>query len=141
MLSPFERPHLAPSPTEYPDLAEIRGQEQAKHTLEIAAAGAYSLLFLGPPGTGKSMLANRLPGILPIMTEGEALEEAAVRSVSGCEPFDPRGWPRRPFRAPTTRPRALPWSVVAASVRGKSRWRSIGKRESVSAERSATTPA
>lgn len=100
LLPPFERPYLAPSPTEYPDLAEVRGQEQAKRTLEIAAAGAHSLLLLGPPGTGKSMLANRLPGILPLMTEGEALEAAAVRSVRGREPFDPRDWRRRLFRAP-----------------------------------------
>jgi magnesium chelatase family protein len=87
-------------PADYPDLADVRGQEQAKRALEIAAAGAHSLLFLGPPGTGKSMLASRLPGILPSMTEPEALQAAAVRSVSGREPFHPGTWRQRPFRAP-----------------------------------------
>lgn len=100
LLPPYERPDPGESAMEYPDLSEVRGQEQAKRALEIAAAGAHSLLFLGPPGTGKSMLANRLPGILPGMTEAEALEAAAVRSVSGREPFDPRNWRQRPFRAP-----------------------------------------
>jgi len=100
LLPPFKRPDREHSVIDYPDLKEVRGQEQAKRALEIAAAGAHSLLFLGPPGTGKSMLANRLPGVLPIMTEAEALEAAAVRSVSGREPFDPRTWRQRPFRAP-----------------------------------------
>lgn len=100
LLPAFERPDVAQSPIQYPDLSEVRGQEQAKRALEIAAAGAHSLLFLGPPGTGKSMLANRLPGILPAMTEAEALESAAVRSVSGRELFDPENWRQRPFRAP-----------------------------------------
>jgi len=100
LLPPYERLAPGESAVEYPDLSEVRGQEQAKRALEIAAAGAHSLLFLGPPGTGKSMLANRLPGILPGMTEAEALEAAAVRSVSGREPFDPRNWRQRPFRAP-----------------------------------------
>ena len=71
----------------------------ARRALEIAAAGAHSLLYLGPPGTGKSMLAARLPGILPAMSEQEALESAAIRSVAD-HPFTPETWLQRPFRAP-----------------------------------------
>ena len=82
-----------------PDLADVYGQQQAKRALEIAAAGAHSLLYLGPPGTGKSMLASRLPGILPDMTEQEALESAAIRSVAN-KPFNQRKWLQRPFRSP-----------------------------------------
>ncbi|ROR34414.1 magnesium chelatase family protein [Inmirania thermothiophila] len=81
-----------------PDLADVRGQHQARRALEVAAAGGHSLLLIGPPGTGKSMLAQRLPGILPPMTEEEALEAAAVASAAGC--FDPARWGLRPFRAP-----------------------------------------
>ncbi|MBA1146449.1 YifB family Mg chelatase-like AAA ATPase [Ectothiorhodospiraceae bacterium WFHF3C12] len=83
----------------YPDLDEVRGQHQAKRCLAIAAAGAHSILFMGPPGTGKSMLASRLPGILPPMTDKEALESAAVQSVSGGG-FDPSRWGQRPYRTP-----------------------------------------
>ena len=61
-----------------PDLSDVRGQAQAKRVLEIAAAGGHSLLLVGPPGTGKSMLAQRLPGLLPPLTEDEALEAAAI---------------------------------------------------------------
>jgi magnesium chelatase family protein len=81
------------------DLADVRGQWQARRALEIAASGAHNLLMVGPPGTGKTMLARRLPGILPPMTEQEALESAAVRSIT-ADSFDPSLWGIRPFRAP-----------------------------------------
>ena len=82
-----------------PDLADVRGQYQARRALEIAAGGGHSLLMLGPPGTGKSLLAGRLPGILPEMTEAEALQAATIRSISR-QPVDSRSWKRRAFRAP-----------------------------------------
>ena len=83
---------------DYPDLADVRGQVQAKRALEIAAAGAHSILFAGPPGTGKSMLASRLPGLLPPMTLAAALESAAVLSLAGQ--FSPEAFRRHPYRAP-----------------------------------------
>ena len=82
----------------YPDMREVKGQAQAKRALEIAAAGGHSLLMSGPPGTGKSMLAARFPGILPTMTQQEALESAAMQSLGGT--FDVRQWKTRPYRAP-----------------------------------------
>jgi magnesium chelatase family protein len=81
------------------DLSDVYGQARARRALEVAAAGSHNLLFSGPPGTGKTMLASRLPGILPPMTEDEALEAAAVASVSQAG-LDLAGWRRRPFRAP-----------------------------------------
>jgi len=92
-------PVRAPAGCPVEDLADIRGQQHAKRALEIAAAGGHSLLMVGPPGTGKTMLASRLPGILPPMTEQEALETAAISSISGGG-FDIRHWQQRPFRAP-----------------------------------------
>ncbi|HWZ64688.1 MAG TPA: YifB family Mg chelatase-like AAA ATPase [Steroidobacteraceae bacterium] len=83
----------------YPDLADVRGQGEAKHALEIAAAGAHSLLLIGPPGAGKSLLAHRLPGILPPLSTGEALESAMIASASQ-QGFREANWHARPFRAP-----------------------------------------
>lgn len=83
----------------YPDLDEVFGQQQARRALEIAAAGGHGLLFVGPPGSGKTMLAQRLRGILPPMTPQEALDCAAVASIS-AQGFRVEHWGRRPFRAP-----------------------------------------
>jgi magnesium chelatase family protein len=81
------------------DLCEVRGQAQARRALEIAAAGGHHLLLIGPPGCGKTLLATRLPGILPPMSEAEALETAAIASVS-ARGFDRARWMQRPYRAP-----------------------------------------
>jgi magnesium chelatase family protein len=83
----------------YPDMAEVKGQQAAKRALEIAAAGNHSVLMTGPPGTGKSMLASRFPGILPAMDDEEALATAAIQSL-GVSGFKTEDWKKRPFRAP-----------------------------------------
>ncbi|MEJ6475491.1 YifB family Mg chelatase-like AAA ATPase [Pseudoalteromonas piscicida] len=81
------------------DMAEVKGQEGAKRVLEIAAAGGHNVLFLGPPGTGKSMLAQRLPSIMPLMTDTQALETASIYSILG-KSISQSNWKTRPFRAP-----------------------------------------
>ena len=86
-------------PRQYLDYADVIGQHQAKRALLVAAAGGHHLLMSGPPGTGKSMLAQRFPGILPAMTEQEAIESAAIRSLAGSG-FNPADWRQRPYRAP-----------------------------------------
>jgi magnesium chelatase family protein len=95
-------PRPAPAPTQQqlalPDLRDVKGQTAAKRALEISAAGGHSLLLVGPPGTGKSMLAQRLAGLLPPLTEAEALESAAVLSLAGR--FHPEAWGRRVLRSP-----------------------------------------
>ena len=96
--APVEATRQTGAPTSE-DLCDVRRQYAARRALELSAAGSHNLLMLGPPGTGKTMLATRLPGILPPMTEAEALESAMVRSVSALG-FDPGYWGVRPFRAP-----------------------------------------
>ncbi len=91
-------PNTTPHAPDYPDFADVKGQAATKRALEVAAAGGHSVLLAGPPGTGKSMLAARFPGILPGMDDHEALEAAAVASLNGG--FRQEHWRRRPFRAP-----------------------------------------
>ena len=87
-----------PLPPSIPDFADVKGQVLAKRAMEVAAAGRHSVLLVGPPGAGKTMLATRFAGLLPLMTDDEALEAAAVQSlISG---FSVDGWKVRPFRAP-----------------------------------------
>ena len=81
------------------DLTDIIGQQHAKRALTIAAAGQHNLLFLGPPGTGKTMLASRLTALLPEMTDLEAIETASVTSLVQNE-LNFHNWKQRPFRAP-----------------------------------------
>ena len=98
---PLSRPAARPIviPPNYPDLAEVKGQAQTKRALEVAAAGGHSVLMVGPPGTGKSMLAARFAGLLPPMSGEEALESAALASL-GSGGFRLENWKQRPFRAP-----------------------------------------
>ncbi|WP_343732672.1 YifB family Mg chelatase-like AAA ATPase [Duganella sp.] len=97
MLSRHDAAPLAAAP-EYPDFADVKGQRLAKRALEVAAAGNHSVLLVGPPGSGKTMLASRFPGLLPAMSDEEALEAAAVQSLTGA--FRIEQWKQRPFRAP-----------------------------------------
>jgi magnesium chelatase family protein len=80
-------------------LSDVKGQVQAKRALQVCAAGRHSLLFIGPPGTGKTMLASRISGLLPALDEDEAIEAAAIASVSHAG-FNPESWNQIPFRAP-----------------------------------------
>ena len=97
-----------------PDLADVRGQPQARRALEIAAAGQHNLLFIGPPGTGKTMLASRLPGILPPMNEEDALVSASVYSISTSG----EGWLERcggHFERRIIPPQGWRWWAVAVT--------------------------
>jgi magnesium chelatase family protein len=95
----FEDLTFVSNTEQYQSLDDVKGQWRAKRALTIAAAGGHSLLMVGPPGAGKSMLANRLPGLLPPLTETEAMEVAGIASIS-AQGFDPARWGHRPFRAP-----------------------------------------
>ncbi|HFE38363.1 MAG TPA: ATP-dependent protease [Gammaproteobacteria bacterium] len=97
-ISAFESTPFEPS-RHFLDMSDIKGQSHAKRALEICAGGGHSLLMVGPPGTGKTMLASRLPGILPNMSELESAESAAIQSIS-AQGFDYADWGCRTFRAP-----------------------------------------
>jgi magnesium chelatase family protein len=92
------RPPETLAPPSYPDFADVKGQQHVKRALEVAAAGLHSVLMVGPPGAGKSMLASRFPGLLPPLSIDEALESAAIQSLAGR--FSIERWRRRPFRSP-----------------------------------------
>ena len=99
-LSPVAAPCLDRQPVPAaPDLADVIGQRGGRRALEVAAAGGHHLLMVGPPGAGKSMLAARLPGLLPPLTDDEALASAALLSASRAG-FSPAQWRQRPFRSP-----------------------------------------
>ena len=99
VLTPPEPAGLAAASEAAPDLAEVRGLEQGRRAIEIAASGAHNLLLVGPPGAGKSMLAARLPGLLPDLTAAEALDVSRIHSVAG-QLRDGRLLVRPPFRDP-----------------------------------------
>ena len=99
-LSPAEAPDLSAMQVSVPDFADVKGQENVKRALEIAAAGGHNILIVGPPGAGKSMMAKRLPGILPDMSREEIIQTTEIHSVAGLTNREHPIIAHRPFRSP-----------------------------------------
>ena len=99
-IEPAAAPALDTLMEHMPDFSEVKGQENVKRALEIAAAGGHNILIVGPPGAGKSMMAKRLPGILPDMSRGEMIQSTEIYSVAGLTSREPPIVSMRPFRAP-----------------------------------------
>jgi magnesium chelatase family protein len=116
VLPPPPEPKLAEAPANPLDLRDVKGQETAKRALEVAAAGGHNLLMIGPPGSGKSMLAARLPGLLPPLSPAEALDVSMIHSVSGLL-REGRLMRRRPFRDPH-HSASLP-ALIGGGLRGR----------------------
>lgn len=100
LIKPAEAPKLDPAAVRYPDFADVKGQENVKRAMEIAAAGGHNILMVGPPGAGKSMMSKRLPGILPDMTREEMLKSTEIYSVAGLTGKHNPIISARPFRSP-----------------------------------------
>jgi magnesium chelatase family protein len=114
---PAEAPAPAASCADVPDFAEVKGQENVKRALEVAAAGGHNVLMIGPPGSGKSMLARRLPSILPDMSRPEMLESTEIHSVMGLTDRENPILRQRPFRSPHHTVSAIALSGGGASLR------------------------
>ena len=109
LIKPMAAPELCADDMRYPDFSDVKGQENVKRAMEIAAAGGHNILMVGPPGAGKSMMSKRLPGILPDMTKEEMLRSTEIYSVAGLTGKNKPIIATRPFRAPhhTVSPTAL----------------------------------
>lgn len=100
LITPAQEPVFSDFAAEVPDFSDVKGQENVRRAFEIAAAGAHNILIVGPPGSGKSMMARRLPGILPDMTRGEIIETTEIHSVAGLTSRSTPIIYTRPFRSP-----------------------------------------